>query len=90
MLTTYSTVPRDLGCAARVFRAKHDPDMVLGHRQMNVIKSKQLTGGHHTQRHAETVQLPLCNAANTSTISTISHTLFAFGAMLSKATKPVH
>lgn len=58
----YSTMPCDFSRATGIFRAKHDPDVVLGHGQMNIIKAKQLTAGHHTQCHTEAVQLLFCNA----------------------------
>ena len=59
-------MPGDLGRAAGVFRAERDPDMVLGHGQVNVGKAEQLAGGHHAQSHAETVQLLLCNDKHAS------------------------
>ena len=40
--------------------------MILGHGKVNIIQTKQLTCGNHTQGDAETVQLVLYNDSQTT------------------------
>jgi len=58
-------MPRDFSGFGRFFSTKDNPDMILRHGKMNVIETKQLTCGDHTQGHAKTVQLVLYNNRQT-------------------------
>jgi len=69
-MPAYITMPCDLGRIAWVFRTKHDPDMILGHCKVNIVKTEQLTRSNNAQRHAKTVQLVFYNSVTPSQLHT--------------------